>query len=934
MQIARKQTKIIVVTAILMFTISSTLFALPIATAHDPPWNVPTYAYVNCAPSTVGVNQHTTIVCWIDKYSPTAGGANGQCWQGFQLNITKPDGTTQIIGPWDCRSSVASDFQILTPDQVGTYTIVFSWSGDTVTENLAAGSGTYITADIGDKFLGATSEPATLVVQNQSIPTYPETPLPTEYWTRPINAQNRDWSTLPSNWLKGTWINYGYQKASTAPKSSHVLWTEPVTASSPSSAGYPGGLVDAQWPTLQANINDYLSIWSTPIIMNGIIYYNAPQTAQSCQYGYYATNLYTGEQLWYKNGTDNGLIGTPYTISTPGQNTVAYGENFAGLTLGQLYNFYSVDGNGINSYLWMQTGTTWYMLDSTTGNLILTLKNVPSGTSANDENGNLLRYSYSAAKGQFLCWNSSQAIYRAGPTGFAHDLWRPPIGLVIDAVNDLQWTNASTTWGIGEDPAILEALKKPHSGYSMNVTSDSLKGLPGTITILQDENRVPKQIFGKSIVTTYTLGSAPPTADTIMIWLANINEHATSYSPFPTLPDVLNTNLGFTISVVYNKTITVPKPGMNYTWTIPVVDYESGIFILHCQQLMQKWCYSLETGELLWGPTIQTPPMGFYATGGYGGLQGGVYDGIYLAIDPFAFYGQIYAYNITNGNLLWIYNATTPYPYESPYGSNMDLILGAVCDGMVYTYSTEHSPTNPLWRESYIRCINITDGTLIWKLKHFAWSGPAIADGCLVSCSQYDNLIYCIGKGPSGTTVSAPLSGVTEGNSFTITGTVTDQSPGALAFASKYGLMNGVAAISDNDQEAYMEYLYEQQVKPTNAIGVPVDIHMIDPNGNFIDLGTVNSDINGFYSFQVNPDMLTAGPGTYRVTATFAGSNSYCSSNAESAFTLNSAAPTATVAPVTVQQPTEMYIIGGVVAILIAIAIGFAVTILVLRKRP
>jgi hypothetical protein len=36
--------------------------------------------------------------------------------------------------------------------------------------------------------------------------------------------------------------------------------------------------------------------------------------------------------------------------------------------------------------------------------------------------------------------------------------------------------------------------------------------------------------------------------------------------------------------------------------------------------------------------------------------------------------------------------------------------------------------------------------------------------------------------------------------------------------------------------------------------------------------------------------MLTAGTGTYTVMANFAGSNSYGSSSAESAFTINSAA--------------------------------------------
>lgn len=80
--------------------------------------------------------------------------------------------------------------------------------------------------------------------------------------------------------------------------------------------------------------------------------------------------------------------------------------------------------------------------------------------------------------------------------------------------------------------------------------------------------------------------------------------------------------------------------------------------------------------------------------------------------------------------------------------------------------------------------------------------------------------------------------------------------------------------------------------------------------------------------------MLTAGSGTYTVIARFAGSTSYGSSTAESAFTVNSAAPTPTAAPAISQQPIEMYVIGGVTAIIVAIAIGFAITIVVLRKRP
>jgi uncharacterized protein YfaS (alpha-2-macroglobulin family) len=129
-----------------------------------------------------------------------------------------------------------------------------------------------------------------------------------------------------------------------------------------------------------------------------------------------------------------------------------------------------------------------------------------------------------------------------------------------------------------------------------------------------------------------------------------------------------------------------------------------------------------------------------------------------------------------------------------------------------------------------------------------------------------------------------------------------------------------------------MMYLYEQQPKPTNAIGVQVELNAIDPNGNLINLGTATTDINGFYYFQVNPNMLQAGAGTYQVIASFAGSESYGSSNAESAFTINSAAPTSSPVPLQTQPPTEMYFGISTVAIIIAIAIATA--LMMLKKRP
>ena len=96
-----------------------------------------------------------------------------------------------------------------------------------------------------------------------------------------------------------------------------------------------------------------------------------------------------GEQVWYKNGTDNGL-NNPYTVA--GGYTLS--QSYLGLTQGQIYHYHSVNGEGLLSYLIMVSGTTWYFLDAATGNFMLKLINVPGGTAATDQDGSLLKYSY------------------------------------------------------------------------------------------------------------------------------------------------------------------------------------------------------------------------------------------------------------------------------------------------------------------------------------------------------------------------------------------------------------------------------------------------------------------------------------------------------------------------------------------------------------
>ncbi len=847
-----KTSKIVSIIAIVLMATGVFATAVPLASAHTPAWQIPTYAYVTASPATIGLRQTTLIVMWLDKYPATAGGAGGDRWRGFTVSITKPDGTKQQIPVTGETSAIASAYIAFAPDQVGDYSIVFSWPGQTLTNGTGTPNVSGL-AYVGDYFMPATSDPFILHVQQTEVAEWTEVPLTSEYWTRPLTTANRAWTQLASNWLLGSWFRYSnFQESGQAPNSAHILYGRPIIA---------GGIADQRYGAIKYDPNNYQSYFvPNPIILDGVIYLSS--AGVNPKYGYTAIDLKTGETIWQKNGTDNGLNNPVISQIYQGLGGagVFSGQTFPSLSFGQLYRYEEANGAGISPYLWMTFGSTWYMLDANTGNWILSLTNVPGGTAATDQDGSILRYSYSASTGQFLCWNSSQAIGPPAPIGTGQAQWKPRVGAVINAVNDTQWQQ----WGLYPGMDAIDI--RPRSGYTMNVTGP--KGLPGLNRILQDQYYVPKLMVFNNIKNNPSFGSSDMTFDYAVV---RIDEHVAPYSPYPAKTYSVNNDFGYGVTLLWSKTLQKPLGG-NLTFSFGPISYEEKVFTLYSKETRQWWGYSLDDGSLLWGPTAKQPEWDMYGSGGtyaYGILFSGGYGGV------------LNAYNIKTGAPLWNYTLTQ-IGHESPY-SNYQCTIGGIADGKIYIYSMEHSPTQPMWRGSYLRCINVTNGKEIWKNLHFVsgFSGGAgiieIADGCLMAGNDYDNVMYVYGKGPSATTVSAPDTVIPRGTPVLIKGTVTDQSPGA----------KDTPAIADADQEAWMEYVYMKQNKPTNLKGVPVRITATDPNGNFQDVATVTSDMSGLYSTLWTPPV----EGKYTITATFVGSNSYGSSTATTAIGVGPATP-------------------------------------------
>ena len=204
-----------------------------------------------------------------------------------------------------------------------------------------------------------------------------------------------------------------------------------------------------------------------------------------------------------------------------------------------------------------------------------------------------------------------------------------------------------------------------------------------------------------------------------------------------------------------------------------------------------------------------------------------------------------------------------------------------------------------------------------------------IADGFFVFLNCYDMQIYCVGKGPSATTVSIQNDVTTLGNKVLVKGTVMDIAAGTNQNEQAARFPHGVPAVSDESMTAWMEYVYMQKPRPTDVTGVAVVVEVLDPNGNSYEVGRATTDADGMFNCVFDPPV----PGEYKVVASFAGSESYWPSHASTALFVDDA-PTPTAAPTPTPAPmTDMYVLGLGGASIIAIVVIGLLLILMLRKR-
>jgi len=401
-----------------MLTMPAFMAGVQSADAAVTNWD--TYFFVMLSPNPVGVGQTMLITLQVDKVNPLATMTTNN-WEGFICKITKPDGTTETKGPFTTYS-MGNIWFSYTPTQAGTYTFEGSWPGQWVNGsytsistsfgNWVNGTGTRI---YENRWYKPSSASATLTVQSAAVPTIPDIPLPTEPWTRPISGENKGWYHIADNWLMLSYdINSrrfsatAYAPYTSAPKSPHILWKQPVTF---------GGIIGGSYGDQTYYTGLSYEAFYLPLILNGRIIYTVHGPTGSSVYGTRCISLYTGEDIWYLDDVN--------------------------IAFAQVLEYDSGNEHGGLAYLWETSGSTWYMYDAFEGRQILTVANVTSGTIIQGPQGELLSYSISGtgANRKLTLWNSTKAIIEdPANRGGTPDYWSPTDKATVDGKRGIQWS--------------------------------------------------------------------------------------------------------------------------------------------------------------------------------------------------------------------------------------------------------------------------------------------------------------------------------------------------------------------------------------------------------------------------------------------------------------------------------------------------------------
>ena len=248
------KTKMTATIVIVLLMASATLFATnsaqaqlitdggsrPLPAGVTPDVTTSSTSHLSFRPNPVGVGQTILVNMWMEP------GLNPNWYFiGYTVTITKPDGTTETKTLNSYPADATAWFEYA-PDQIGTYKLKFNFPGSyfpagTYKSYYAGGSvgQPQQTYNKSYYYEPSSTEWQTLTVQEDMVASWPPAPLPTDYWTRPVSPENREWWSIlgeypwsgpggGSGWPAKTSTYTSPRNAFTpyvqAPNTAHIVW--------------------------------------------------------------------------------------------------------------------------------------------------------------------------------------------------------------------------------------------------------------------------------------------------------------------------------------------------------------------------------------------------------------------------------------------------------------------------------------------------------------------------------------------------------------------------------------------------------------------------------------------------------------------------------------------------------------------------------------
>jgi hypothetical protein len=157
-------------------------------------------SFLSVRPKIVGIGQPILINMWVNP-APHA----HRMYTDYKLTIIKPDGTQDV---YTMNSYVADGtmWMELAPDQLGEWQFKMEFPG------MYFPAGRYFEGNIIDATTGGSvynqaayvkpsATPITkITVQNEPVQSWPASPLPTEYWSRPVSPEHKEWWPIMGNY--------------------------------------------------------------------------------------------------------------------------------------------------------------------------------------------------------------------------------------------------------------------------------------------------------------------------------------------------------------------------------------------------------------------------------------------------------------------------------------------------------------------------------------------------------------------------------------------------------------------------------------------------------------------------------------------------------------------------------------------------------------